>query len=369
MIKVGITGSNGLIGYHLRVLLNTINDIEYKLADRTTFKSEDKLISFAKNLDVIVHLADINIYSKSVDILKENMNITERVTKAVKGSSKPPHIIFASSIHTVLNPNTPYSKSKIECAKYLKKWCKNNNSNFTNLIIPHVFGEFGKPFYNSVISTFCHQLVNGDKTKVIKDSELELIHAHDVSLEIHKVIKDNNYGDVTLIGTKTSVSKVRKILIDLSEDYFKNIIPDLTVDLNCELFNTFRSFLKDDFYPRKYSLNIDDRGHLYELVNTKQRGLSFLSNSKPGITRGNHFHINKIERFMVISGKAIIRLRKLFTNDILSFEVNGNNPTYVDIPTYTTHNITNTGSNELTTLFWSNSFFDKNNPDTYFEEV
>jgi UDP-2-acetamido-2,6-beta-L-arabino-hexul-4-ose reductase len=369
MIKIGITGSNGLIGYHLRVLLNTINDIEYKLADRATFQSEDTLIAFAKNLDVIVHLADTNIFSKSVDISKENMMISEKITKAAKSSSKNPHIIFASSIHTVLNPNIPYSKSKIECANYLKNWCINNNSNFTNLIIPHVFGEFGKPFYNSVVSTFCHQLANGDKTKLMNDSQLELIHAHDVSIEIYKVIKNNFFNNVTLTGAKISVSDLRKKLIELSRDYFKNIIPDLTDDLNCKLFNTLRSYLKDDFYPRNYILNIDNRGFLYELINTKQRGLSFLSNTKSGITRGNHFHIKKIERFMVIRGEAIIKLRKLFTNDILSFEVNGDNPTYIDIPTCTTHNITNIGRNELTTLFWSNSFYDENNSDTYFEEV
>jgi UDP-2-acetamido-2,6-beta-L-arabino-hexul-4-ose reductase len=250
MIKVGITGSNGLIGFHLRLLFNTKNDIEYKLADKATFQSENTLIAFTNNLDVIVHLADTNISSKSVDIAKENMVISKKITKAAKSSSTPPHIIFTSSIHTVLNPNIPYSKSKIECTNYLKNWCKNNNSNFTNLIIPHVFGEFGKPFYNSVVSTFCHQLANGDKTELINDSQLELIHAHDVSKEIYKVIKNNYCNNVSLRGTKISVSDVRKILIDLSEDYFKNIIPDLTDSLNCKLFNTLRSYLKNDYYPQ-----------------------------------------------------------------------------------------------------------------------
>jgi len=368
MIKVGITGSDGLIGYHLKVFLNTIDDIELKLANRDTFQSDELLAAFTENLDVIVHLADIKIGSDN-EIKKKNMIITKQLTNAATVFKIKPHIIFASSTHTLLNPKNPYSISKIECSNHLKDWSKLNNFKFTNLILPHVFGEFGKPFYNSVISTFCHQLAIGEKTKIKQDKELELLHVQDVAKAIYQVILNGNDGDYRLSGSSLTVFDARKRLIALSEYYLDNLIPDLTNNLDCQLFNTFRSYLTSDYYPRHFDLHADDRGFLYEAVKCNQRGLTFLSITKPGITRGNHYHTHKFERFIVINGKACIKLRKIFSNNVLSYEVDGNQPAYVDIPTYTTHNITNIGEDDLTTLFWSNIFYDEDNSDTYFEEV
>ena len=139
--------------------------------------------------------------------------------------------------------------------------------------------------------------------------------------------------------------------------------------MDCQLFNTYRSYLPKEYYPREYKVNVDDRGMLFESIKAEQSGLTFASTTKPGVTRGNHYHIDKFERFIVLRGNATIRFRRLFSNDIETFNVSHKCPSYVDIPTFTTHNITNTGSSDLLTLFWSNVFFDENNPDTYFEEV
>jgi len=368
MLNIGITGSDGLIGYHLRVLLSNTSEIEIKLANRHTFSSQELLTKFTDGLDAIVHLADKNVGADD-DIQNANMTISKQLTQACDTSQIKPHIVFASSTHIDLNPNAAYSKSKIECTNYLNEWSNSNNSKFTNLIIPHVFGEFGKPFYNSVISTFCHQLANGEKTKIIDDKKLDLLHAYDVANGIYQVILAGRTGKQKLRGSPISVVEARERLISLSEDYFNNIVPDITDNLNCQLFNTFRSYLSDDYYPRSFVLHSDQRGMLYEAVKSRQSGLTFLSTTRPGITRGNHYHVNKFERFIVTNGKAYIRFRKIFTEDVLTFEVDGGQPTYVDIPTYTTHNITNIGSDDLTTLFWSNVFYNEKNPDTYFEEV
>lgn len=368
MTKIGITGSDGLIGYHLRVFLRIISDIEVKLANRDTFSSDELLNKFTRDLDVIVHLADTNV-GLDEEIKEKNILITNQLISASEASEIKPHIIFASSTHIFLNPNAAYSESKVECGNRLKEWSKSNSSKFTNLIIPHVFGEFGKPFYNSVISSFCHQLAIGEETKIIQDKELDLLHAYDVAKGIYQVIKNSNIGDHRLSGCLITVGDVRSRLIAITEDYLRNVFPNLTDNLDYQLFNTFRSYLKNDYYPRHFDLHTDNRGSLFEAVKSKQSGLTFFSTTKPGITRGNHYHINKFERFIVTHGKASIKFRKLFTNDVVSYEVDGDRPTYVDIPTYTTHNITNTGEDDLTTLFWSNVFYDENNPDTYFEEV
>ena len=368
MIKIGITGSNGLIGYHLRVFLQNVENIELKLANRETFKSEDALLKFCEDLDVIVHLADKNVGADE-DIRDINMNISKSLTTSCDSAASKPHLIFASSTHIKLNPNAAYSISKKECSSYLEQWCKNRESPFTNLVIPHVFGEFGKPFYNSVISSFCYQITNNEETKIIKDKELNLLHAHDVAKGIYNIILEKKTGEQHLEGLLINVSEARDKLIQLSNSYKNNIIPNVEKKIDSQLFNTYRSYLDEGYYPRKFTLHSDDRGSLFEAMKTEQYGLTFASTTKPGVTRGNHYHIDKFERFIVINGNAEVRLRKIFSDEVTTYDVSGDNPTYIDIPTYLTHNITNTGSSDLITLFWSNVFYDENNPDTYFEEV
>ena len=368
MINVGITGSDGLIGYHLRVLLDNIDGIEVKCANRMTFSSENEMSEFTKGLDYIVHLADKNVGADE-DLRSINLSISEALVGACERSDTRPHIIFASSTHTLLNPNAAYSISKVECSTYISKWCSDYNCNFTNLIIPHVFGEFGKPFYNSVVSSFCYQLANGEETKVINDKELELLHAFDVAKGIHEIIQSNATGEIKLDGEKTSVINLRDRLMHLSNLYLENIIPQSLSPLDSKLFNTFRSYLPENYYPQEYMKHTDERGMLFESIKAEHTGLTFCSTTKPGITRGNHYHIDKFERFIVLQGEAVIRFRRLFTDEIKTFKVNGEKPSYIDIPTFTTHNITNIGKSNLLTLFWSNVFFDPDNPDTYFEEV
>jgi len=368
MKNIGITGSDGLIGFHLRVFLEKLEGVNVFLANRKTFLSNERIAEFTKDLDVIVHLADKNVGADN-DLRDINMSISKSLTDACDYSKVKPHIIFASSTHTILNPDAAYSISKIECSEYLQKWCQKNDSFFTNLIIPHVFGEFGKPFYNSVVSSFCYQLANNEETKVIEDKDLELLHAFDVSKGIYEIIQGNSFGEQKLIGTRVSVIELRERLKHLSELYFQNIIPRLDTKIDQQLFNTFRSYLPREYYPKKYNLNVDERGMLFESIKAEQNGLTFSSTTKPGVTRGNHYHIDKFERFIVLNGEATIRFRKLFSEEVQTFHVNSNEPSYVDIPTFITHNITNTGTTDLLTLFWSNVFFDKDNPDTYFEEV
>ena len=240
-------------------------------------------------------------------------------------------------------------------------------------MIPNVFGPFGNPYYNSVIATFSHQLTHNETPKIEIDGTLKLIYVGELVAEIWKLIEDK-YSQSYLSISPTSEAKVSEILGLLTgykEKYFeKNTFPILHNRFELNLFNTFRSYFDHKaHYPVMLKKNTDNRGSFIESVKTETGGQFSFSTTHPGITRGDHFHTRKIERFTVISGKAVIELRRIGTNDVLHFELDGEKPSFVDMPVWYTHNITNVGTEELLTLFWINEFFDPNDSDTYFEKV
>lgn len=366
MIKIGITGADGLIGWHLHSFLHSQKDIEVSTAGFPEFASEAALARFAAPCDIIVHLAGMNRGDDN-EVARTNISLTEALLRACKSSRGRPHIIFSSSTH--IYRNTPYGNSKKACAELLKTWADGSGGKFTNLILPNIFGESGKPFYNSAVSTFCFQLANAQEPKIIEDSEIEILHAQSVAREILSVIREVKCGDVSVQGTRITVSRLLAKLQNLSELYNRQIIPDIRAACDLDLFNTYRSYLFPQKYPVGITVRKDARGMLFEAVKGLNGGQTFISTTEPGVTRGNHYHTRKVERFLVIKGKAVIRIRKLFSGETKEFVVDGTAPGYIDIPALHTHNITNTGEGELFTLFWANEMLDPENTDTYQETV
>jgi UDP-2-acetamido-2,6-beta-L-arabino-hexul-4-ose reductase len=266
-----------------------------------------------------------------------------------------------------------YGKSKKAGRETLANWADKNNNYFTGLIIPNVFGPFGHPYYNSVIATFAHQLTHGEIPKVIIDGELDMIYVGELVAEILNVIKrkiNNSFFEVKA----TSKSKVSELLVSLKmfkETYFdRGEVPDIKSTFELNLFNTFRSYIDhSSFFPVHFLKHSDNRGTFFEVIRLGIGGQVSFSTTLTGETRGNHFHTRKIERFSVIKGKALIQLRKIGTNEILDYYLSGEEPAYVDMPIWYTHNIKNIGEEELYTMFWINEFYDANDPDTYFEKV
>ena len=366
MKRIGITGVGGLIGWHLHAYLYGQKNTHVVKADRPTFLSKEKLDHFVASSDVIVHLAGMNRGDEKV-VAETNIKLTNDLISAFRRTNSQPHIIFASSTH--IYRDTAYGNSKRECTKFFRDWSENSGGLFTNLILPNVFGESGKPFHNSVVSTFCYQIANEDEPEIINDIEMEQLHAQDVAREILCIIYSSRTGDITLKGVNITVTELLYKLKMFDNNYRQYIIPDLTNKFDLYLFNTYRSYLFPDKYPVSAVLNKDERGSLFEAVKSLNGGQVFISTTKPGITRGNHYHISKLERFFVLSGQADIRIRKLFSRKFVTFKVNGLKPQYVDIPTLHTHDITNTGTDELITLFWSHEIYDPEYPDTYPETV
>lgn len=366
MIKVGITGIDGLIGWHLRSFLHGQKGIELRGADKPEFADKELLLKFVSGCDVIVHLAGLN-RGDEAEVARANVEITNTLLGACRAAGARPHIIFSSSTH--IYRDTPYGKSKRGCTELLRAWAAENKTVFTNLILPNVFGEGGRPFYNSVVSTFCSQLAEGQKPEVITDSEIELLHAQSVAREIFALINKPVDGDLPLAGGKILVSQLLAKIKTMAESYSGHVIPDLRTPLDLAVFNTYRSYLFPEKVPVAIDLKTDARGYLFEATKSLNGGQTFISSTVPGITRGNHYHTVKMERFLVIKGKACVRVRKLFSDKVHEFFVDGGKPEYIDMPALHTHNITNTGDGELITMFWSNEIFDPANPDTYQETV
>ena len=370
--RVGITGQSGFLGTHLYNNLGLI-DQKYERVDfnKSYFSNESLLDEFVSQCDVIIHLAGMNRHPDPEVIYQTNIVLAKKLCESLFRTKSKVQIIFSSSSQEG-NDNL-YGKSKKEARAILENWAKQNGGLFVGLIIPNVFGPFGKPYYNSVVATFCHQLNYNEEPIINVDAEVKLIYVNELVQQIIQLI-DNNVDQSELIVSHTAFSKVTDILSILQsfkESYLQNnSIPAFSSSFELNLFNTFRSYINlEEFYPVRYKQHSDERGAFTELIRLNSGGQVSFSTTVPAITRGNHFHTRKIERFSVIKGKALIQLRKIGIKEKIEFELDGTHPAYVDMPIWYTHNITNIGEEDLYTVFWINEAFDPTDPDTYFEKV
>jgi UDP-2-acetamido-2,6-beta-L-arabino-hexul-4-ose reductase len=371
MIKVGVTGSNGFIGWHLtrnlRLDPSKFHLIEFR---REWFDDSIKLDSFVSKCDIIVHLAGLNRHSQESAIYNTNVGLAEKLIESFTNTKFKGQIIFSSSIQE--ERNNTFGNSKKSARELFSNWAKLSNATFHGVIIPNVFGVFGIPFYNSVISTFCHQLVNNEEPKIETDATLNLIYINDLIKNIINLFNTETKDYLIIEHTDTiKVSEILELLIKFKIKYFENgQIPFFNNQFELNLFNTFRSYINlKNHFPIKYKNNIDERGNFVEIIRLETGGQVSFSTTKKKITRGNHFHTRKIERFSVIKGKALIQLRKIGSTEVIDYYLSGDDPAYVDMPVWYTHNIKNIGEEELYTIFWINEFYNQNDPDTFFEKV
>lgn len=369
--KIGITGPNGFLGRHLRWLLDSKKEaVEIVPIHISDLNNPVRLQELVAGLDVVVHLARIHPLdvTNPEDVYSGNVDLARKLLDALDQTQGKPYIIFGSS--TQISKDNPYGRAKKDIGELFRNWSLKNNSIVTNLIIPNEFGESATPGRISVVSTFCDDLVNGRDSKVSEGATVSLISAHDVVKKIYDLTLASENSDIVLQGIEMTVVDLYKLLADFKKLYFSDIIPEFKSSLQISLFNNLRWHAFDSgFYPKKINLKTDERGSLFEIIKGYSGGQTFTSSTKPGITRGNHYHTRKIERFCVIKGKADICIRRVNDDKVYTFSVDGENPVYIDMPTFFTHNITNTGQDELLTIFWSNEIFDPNDTDTYYLNV
>jgi UDP-2-acetamido-2,6-beta-L-arabino-hexul-4-ose reductase len=379
MIKVGITGQDGFVGSYLNNTLGLTPEKYQRVPfKKDFFQDKAALDAFVASCDVIVHLAAMNRHPDQDVIYQTNKELVVALVESLKRTGAKPYVLFSSS--TQEERDNLYGKSKREGRLLIEDWAKHNNASFSGLIIPNVFGPFGKPFYNSVVATFCYQLTHNQTPTIDQDGVIKLVYVGELVEHILKLIEINNGNVVSSKSTEVvdiphskevKVSQILDLLVSYKEKYFeKGIIPAFGDVFERNLFNTYRSFIDlANYYPVKYTQHTDNRGQFVEIIKLEAGGQVSFSTTVPDITRGNHYHTRKIERFSVIKGEALIQLRKVDTSEILNFNLSGSEPSFVDMPIWYTHNIKNIGKEDLFTVFWINEFFDPQDADTYFEAV
>lgn len=365
-MRVLITGADGFIGSNLQAFLREQDNVEidkYTL-ENTPEELEEKL----KVADFIVHLAGINRPMSPEEFFSGNTDLTKNIVDLLNKNKLSTPLIFSSSIQATLDND--YGRSKRMAEDYIF----DNYKPGIVFRLHNVFGKGCRPNYNSVVATFCDNIAH-DKPIEISDPkhEIELIYIDDICKTFIALI----FGKKTTTEKYNSVSPVKKItlgeLANMVEGFRDNLnslsVPQTGDEFTKKLFSTYISYNDLDKLVFAPEMNMDERGVFSELVHTKDSGQFSVSTSKPGVTRGNHYHHTKIEKFIVVKGKALIKLRKIGKTDIKEILVSGDKVQIVTIPVGYTHNITNVGNDEMVLLIWCNEIYDKNNPDTYRMEV
>lgn len=372
MKKIGITGQKGFVGQHLFNSLGLYpEEFERIDFDKNYFEQEGTLDKFVAECDVIVHLAAMNRHTDPAVIYNTNIELVNKLVASLERTGSKAHVLMSSSSQE--EKDNLYGKSKKEGRELLSTWAEKNNGKFTGMVIPNVFGPFGLPYYNSVVATFCHQIANNETPKIDIDGELKLIYVGELVEEILKNIRQENNEYLCKVDftSEVKVSEILTLLERYKEQYQINgEIPAINNTFELNLFNSYRCYMNiKEHFPVKFVQHTDPRGSFVEVIRLGVGGQVSFSTTVPGITRGNHFHTRKIERFAVIKGKALIQLRKIGTDDVIDFYLDGDEPCYVDMPIWYTHNIKNVGDDVLYTNFWINEFYNPDDADTFFEDV
>ena len=365
-MKVLVTGSKGFIGKNLISHLQEMENVEI-----VTFDKEDEFKKIEDNIesvDFIFHLAGINRPINPKEFYEGNSDLTKKIVDLIKNKNIP--LLITSSIQAI--KDNDYGKSK----KLAEDYIKNNLTNYYIYRLHNVFGKWCKPNYNSVIATFCYNITHDLEIKVDNSkTELELIYIDDICEEFIRILNgnkpDEKIDNICYINPryKVKLGYIKDKLYEFKENMNSIYVPNTGNDFIKKLFATFVSYMELENMAVIATKNTDERGAFIELVRTKENGQFSVSFSKPGIVRGNHYHHTKMERFIVIKGKAKISFKSIINDDKYSFIVDDNEIKIITIPVGYTHNIENIGDGEMILAIWCNELFDKNHPDTYFKEI
>ena len=370
MMNILITGANGFIGKNLIAeLQNRGYENILKVTRDTTI---DELRDYCSKADFVYHLAGVNRPKEDKEFMEGNYYFTSTLLNSLKEQNNSCPVLLSSSVQAELH--NPYGESKRAGEGLIFNYGKETGAETYVYRLPNVFGKWSKPNYNTVVATFCHNIARGLDISVNNpDAELNLAYIDDVLEEFVGALS----GTPTKEGEFCAVPVTHKIKLGELAELIKSFkesrkdlsIPNMEDELTKKIYSTYLSFLPEDQFSYDLKMNIDHRGSFTELMRTPDRGQVSVNVSKPGITKGNHWHHTKNEKFLVVSGEGLIRFRKVNSDEIIEYRVSGEKLEVVDIPTGYTHSIVNVGENDLVTVMWANECFDPDNPDTYFLEV
>jgi UDP-2-acetamido-2,6-beta-L-arabino-hexul-4-ose reductase len=367
-VNVVITGGHGFLGWHTACRLRALRGIEPVLLGRAETADVDRLRQEVAAADVILHIAGVNRAECDEAVRRGNVDLAHQIADAVIAGDRHVRIVYANSIQAELD--NPYGRCKAEAAAVLSKAAARVGGSLADVMLPNLFGEHGRPHYNSFVATFCHLVAGGGNPTVKDDKAVPLLHAQAAAQVLIEAMEGADDEQVRPTGESRTVSGVLAQLLEFHELYTHGDIPALTDPFAVDLFNTYRSYTFPQLFPLHPQVHADARGELFETVRSHGgTGQAFVSTTRPGLTRGDHYHLHKVERFFVVQGRAEIRLRRLLSDEVVTFRLDGSQPGFVDMPTMWVHNITNVGDEDLVTMFWSDQLLDPENPDQFPERV
>lgn len=388
-MKILITGAKGFVGRNLVENLKNIRDRKDKthnissdleILEYDIDNTLEQLDEFCKKADFVFNLAGVNRPKNKEEFIEGNFGFASTLLENLKKYRNNCPVMLSSSIQATLEgryAGSDYGKSKLAGEELFKEYSKETGAKVLIYRFPNLFGKWCRPNYNSAVATFCNNIANDLPIQVNdRNTELELVYIDDLVEELLRAIENNETKDeygycyVPEIHRAT-LGEIVDLLYSFKESRKNLFIPNLTEgSFEKKLYSTYLSYLDPKDFSYKLKMNVDNRGSFTELVKSLDRGQVSINISKPGITKGQHWHNTKTEKFIVVAGTGIIQLRKIGTDEIVEYRVSGEEITVVDmIPGYT-HNIINLSETEnLVTVMWCNECFNPERPDTFFEEV
>lgn len=380
-MNILVTGARGFMGKNLIATLEAIRDGKDKSHGLTQdiklmafdMDTDPALLdSYCQQADFVCHLAGVNRPKDTAEFMEGNFGFTSVLLETLKryGSNAP--VLITSSIQAALD--NPYGHSKKAGEDLMFDYGRQTGVSVYVYRLPNAFGKWTRPNYNSAIATFCHNIARGLPITVNDRSvQMKLVYIDDIVAEIIRAMK----GQPTRNGNFCEIHPVHEAslgqIVDLLESFpqTRQSLQVIQLDdpLVKKLYSTYLSFLPEDAFAYSLTTHTDHRGSFTEVLRTPDRGQVSINISKPGITKGNHWHHTKNEKFLVVQGRGVIRFRKIGDDKVIEYPVSGEELMVVDIPTGYTHNIENLGKADMVTLMWANEPFDPQRPDTFYEQV
>ena len=368
-LRILVTGSKGFIGKNLVAELRNRGYIVYSF-DRDT--DEKLLDEYTRDCEFVFHLAGINRPDNEKEFMEGNFGFTSTLLDSLKKYNNICPIMLSSSIQAELDNS--YGTSKKAGEDLIFRYGQETGSKVLVYRFPNVFGKWCRPNYNSVIATFCHNISHDLPIKVNdRDTVLNLVYIDDVMAELIGALegretKDGAFCRVPVVHTVT-LGEIVDLIYSFKKSRDDRSVPTMSDPFVKKLYSTYLSYLPKDQFSYELKMNVDHRGSFTEFIRTPERGQVSVNISKPGITKGNHWHHSKNEKFLVVKGAGVVRFRKIDTDEVIEYFVSGDKLEVIDVPTGYTHNIENLGDTDMFTIMWANESFDPDKPDTYYLEV
>ncbi|MEX2283727.1 MAG: NAD-dependent epimerase/dehydratase family protein [Gemmatimonadota bacterium] len=367
LISVAVTGAGGFLGKNLCVSLQRRGDVQLHELHSSSLAEEVEVA--LDSADVIFHLAGVNRPKTTEEFQIGNVETTRSIVQHIEASGRRPVVVFASS--TQAESDTPYGLSKVAAENELRMFARQTGCRVHIFRLPGIFGKWCRPNYNSVVATFCHNVAHCLPI-VVSDTarELELLYVDDVIRTFNAVVSGEEPPNVNGLYSvyptyRLTLGWLANIITSFRESRTTLQLADFGDELIRKLYATYLSYVPTNEFDYALQQRSDERGVLAELLKSQHFGQVFVSRTRPGITRGDHYHDSKAEKFCVVEGDAVIRFRNILSDEVLEYPVNGRGFRVVDIPPGYTHSIENVGDGEMIVLFWASEVFDPQAPDTH----